>query len=316
MIKAFFKEYRLWYYQYALVMGFYLLIFWLYHLPIKRFAVASVLAVSLLFLFSLWKYYQFHRKINMLQKFIYVNELDSLTSPSEQAYQALIMSLQQAQANELVVQENRQKKLEGIVKMWVHQMKIPLSAISLMTQIDTSIDTKEYRLQVNRIEDYLNNLLNYLKFRQSKDDFRFQECSMKEIVLPIIKKYSHVCIAKGISISVKGDWQFSSDKKWLAFALTQLIDNAVKYSKKDGHIEIIISRKSIIISDNGIGILKEDLPRIFEEGFTGFNGHEHQKATGLGLSITKEILENLHLSIQIDSLVGLGTTVRLSPLGD
>lgn len=94
----------------------------------------------------------------------------------------------------------------------------------------------------------------------------------------------------------------------------QLIDNAIKYSTKGGNITITLNRKSIIISDNGIGILSEGLPRLFDEGFTGFNGHEHQKATGLGLYMTKEILDQLNLDIKVSSLIGEGTQVIISPL--
>lgn len=93
-----------------------------------------------------------------------------------------------------------------------------------------------------------------------------------------------------------------------------LIDNAIKYSTKGGNITITLNDKSIIISDNGIGILNEDLPRLFDEGFTGFNGHEHQKATGLGLYMTKEILDQLNLDIKVSSLIGEGTQVIISPL--
>lgn len=108
--------------------------------------------------------------------------------------------------------------------------------------------------------------------------------------------------------------QSLSDKKWLSFALTQVIDNAIKYSNKGGYISISIKEGSMSISDNGIGILKEDLPRLFDEGFTGFNGHEHQKATGLGLYMTKQILDQLNLDIQIESVVGEGTKVIVFPL--
>ena len=110
-----------------------------------------------------------------------------------------------------------------------------------------------------------------------------------------------------------GDWELKSDKKWVTFALTQIIDNAIKYSKDNGKIIIRISQASIEISDDGSGILEEDLPRIFEEGFTGFNGHEHQKATGLGLYMTKQVLDSLSLDINIQSQIDQGTHVLITP---
>lgn len=98
-------------------------------------------------------------------------------------------------------------------------------------------------------------------------------------------------------------------KKWLSFALTQLLDNAIKYSHHGGHISIRLNKKSIEISDEGIGILEEDLPRLFDEGFTGFNGHELQKASGLGLYMTRTVLEQLNLAITIQSHIDQGTLV-------
>ncbi len=197
--------------------------------------------------------------------------------------------------------------------MWSHQMKLPLSALSLMVQTQ-STDVKEYQQQVFRLEKYLNNLLSYLKFKQHHDDFRFQIVSVREIISSIVKESRYLCIAKELSVTIQGNYQLKTDKKWLRFALMQLIDNAIKYSTKGGNITITLNSKSIIISDNGIGILSEDLPCLFDEGFTGFNGHEHQKATGLGLYMTKEILDQLNLDIKVNSLIGEGTQVIISPL--
>nr|WP_282917396.1 sensor histidine kinase [Streptococcus canis] len=313
MILAFLKEYRSFYLQYGLTILIYWVVFYLYHLPMAYFTTANWIALTILVLNSLWQYYQFKEKIKILQEFIYVKELDTLTLPSEKAYRALIVKLKEAEADHLLQHINKQKNMEALIKMWSHQMKLPLSALSLMIQTQNT-DLKEYQQQVYRLEQYLNSLLSYLKFKQHQDDFRFQAVSVREVVSSVIKKSSQLCIAKNISMEIQGDWQVKTDKKWLSFALTQVIDNAIKYSNKGGHISISIKEGSMSISDNGIGILKEDLPRLFDEGFTGFNGHEHQKATGLGLYMTKQILDQLNLDIQIESVVGEGTKVIVFPL--
>lgn len=191
-------------------------------------------------------------------------------------------------------------------------MKVPLSALSLMAQTN-QLQEKEVEQQLNRLQNYLDTLLNYLKFNQNKDDFRFEKISVKDCVTEIVKKYRVSCLLKHLSVEVNGDWQLNSDRKWINFALTQLIDNAIKYSKDGGKISIQITKGCIEISDNGIGILEEDLPRIFEEGFTGFNGHEHQKATGLGLYMTKQVLDSLNLNISIKSQIEQGTQVFIAP---
>lgn len=270
--------------------------------------MTSLTILTLLILQGFGNYIRFKKKMKILQEFIYVNELNQLNSPSEQAYRSLIIKLKEAEAEAALNQLNNQKNTEALIKMWSHQMKLPLAAMSLMIQTNHT-DIKDYQIQVLRLEHYLNNLLSYLKFNQHSDDFRFQVYSVKQLVTSVIKKSSQTCIAKGISIAVDGDWQLSTDNKWLSFALTQIIDNAIKYSKPQGHIKVSIKEGSIFISDNGIGILEEDLPRLFEEGFTGYNGHEHQKATGLGLFMTKQILDKLNLDITISSQIDQGTLV-------
>ena len=125
----------------------------------------------------------------------------------------------------------------------------------------------------------------------------------------LIKTYRVACLAKELSVEIEGDWQVKTDKKWLTFALSQILDNAIKYSKQSGSITVFMSETGLALSDQGLGILPEDLPRLFDEGFTGYNGHEHQKATGLGLYMTKQILDSLGLSIQVTSQAGQGTTV-------
>ena len=313
MIKAFLKEYRFFYSQYAILVGIYWLVFYLYRLPMHYFLTANIISLTTLGLISLWKYYQFKTKIKTLQEFIYVTDLDSLTLPSDKVYHSLIIKLNEEASKKLLQQRNQQKNTESLIKMWSHQMKLPLSALSLMVQTQ-STDVKEYQQQVFRLEKYLNNLLSYLKFKQHHDDFRFQIVSVREIISSIVKESRYLCIAKELSVTIQGNCQLKTDKKWLRFALMQLIDNAIKYSTKGGNITITLSGKSIIISDNGIGILSEDLPRLFDEGFTGFNGHEHQKATGLGLYMTKEILDQLNLDIKVNSLIEEGTQVIISLL--
>ena len=160
-----------------------------------------------------------------------------------------------------------------------------------------------------RLENYLDTLLTYLKFSQHKDDFRFEALSARSLVVDLVKKYRVSCLAKELSVEVSGDWQLKSDKKWLSFAISQILDNAIKYSKRGGHIQVQLDEDSIQISDTGMGILPEDLPRLFEEGFTGYNGHEHKKATGLGLYMTKQVLDKLDLGIRVHSQVEEGTQV-------
>ncbi|MFS5802030.1 ATP-binding protein [Streptococcus agalactiae] len=177
--------------------------------------------------------------------------------------------------------------------------------------IITQFDPKEVEQQLLKLQHYLETLLAFLKFRQYRDDFRFEAVSLREVVVEIIKSYKVICLSKSLSIIIEGDNIWKTDKKWLTFALSQVLDNAIKYSNPESKIIISIGEESIRIQDYGIGILEEDIPRLFEDGFTGYNGHEHQKATGMGLYMTKEVLSSLNLSISVDSKINYGTAVSI-----
>ena len=308
MIWKFFQEYKIWYSMYALMSALYFLSFYLYHLPLSYFWVSLLFNLTLLLILSIWLFIQFRKKLLVIQNFFFVQDLDDLSLPSELAYQQLIEQLIAAESEKGLVEKSRMESLQTMVKMWSHQMKVPLSALSLMAQTD-QLDRQEVRQQLLRLENYLDTLLTYLKFSQHKDDFRFEALSARSLVVDLIKKYRVSCLAKELSVEVSGDWQFKSDKKWLSFAISQILDNAIKYSKRGGHIQVQLDEDGIQFSDTGIGILPEDLPRLFEEGFTGYNGHEHKKATGLGLYMTKQVLDKLDLAIRIHSQVEEGTQV-------
>ena len=294
--------------MYALMSALYFLSFYLYHLPLSYFWVSLLFNLTLLLILSIWLFIQFRKKLLVIQNFFFVQDLDDLSLPSELAYQQLIEQLIAAESEKGLVEKSRVESLQTIVKMWSHQMKVPLSALSLMAQTD-QLDRQEVRQQLLRLENYLDTLLTYLKFSQHKDDFRFEALSARSLVVDLVKKYRVSCLAKELSVEVSGDWQFKSDKKWLSFAISQILDNAIKYSKRGGHIQVQLDEDGIQISDTGIGILPEDLPRLFEEGFTGYNGHEHKKATGLGLYMTKQVLDKLDLAIRVHSQVEEGTQV-------
>lgn len=311
MIRLFIKEYKSWYILYFLLLFLNFLVFYLVHLPLDYFITAGWVSLGFLLLYTVPSYLKFKRKIEILQDFIYVNELNDLQSPSELAYLNVIqkiLSQSDLSQQELIKQK---ENLNQMIKMWVHQMKIPLSVLSLMDQTK-AYDKVEGKIQLFKMENYLKQLLTYLKFSDYNDDYIFEQVEVADLVKQIIKSYAYVCISKDISISVSGRCKLKTDRKWLSFALEQIIDNAIKYSKHGGKIRIELKSDSIEISDLGIGILEADINRIFDDGFTGFNGHEHQKASGLGLYMTKKVLNNLELEISITSEIEKGTKVTIT----
>lgn len=310
MIWTFLIEYRAWYLTYLVMSGTYWLTFYLYRLPMSYFGMSILFNLTFLIMISMALFIKFRKKMQILHDFIYLDELAELHSPSELVYQQLISHLKDSDNQLLSDIKEQLKQQQDLIKMWSHQMKVPLSALSLMAQTD-QMDSREVRQQLLRLGNYIDTLLTYLKFNQNKDDFRFEECSVREIVTDLVKKYRIAFLVKHLSIDIEGEWLLKTDKKWLSFAISQILDNAVKYSNPQSSLNIRMTDSSIVIADKGIGILEEDLPRIFEEGFTGYNGHEDKKATGLGLYMTKQVLDQLNLTIQVQSRVGQGTIVSI-----
>lgn len=174
---------------------------------------------------------------------------------------------------------------------------------------------KEKKEELFSIEDYVGMNLEYIRLDSLNADLSVEECHLETLVKKEVMHFSQMFIARQLSIQMENlDHIVISDSKWLAFVLDQILSNALKYTKKGG---ICISAKEqdkkayLMIQDTGIGIAKEDLPRIFEKAFTGFNGHVDHKATGIGLYLSKQILDRLGHRIKITSQVGKGTCVTL-----
>lgn len=310
MIKDYLKEYYQWYLLYFVSTATYHLMFYLYHLPQTYFLISLSVNLVFLSLLSVRTYYRFQYRLKTLQTLKAIEDWPRGYQPFELAYYELAKRLIAVEAANLLRVQQEKSDLEGLVKMWSHQMKVPLSALSLMVQTN-QLHKSELQAQLFRLERNINHLLSYLKYQKGNDDYRFRKLSVRQCVNAVVKTYSSQCISKQIQIQISGDFEVVSDDKWLSFCISQVIDNAIKYSKIKGMIRIQLNQNSISIQDFGIGILPEDIPRLFEQGFTGYNGHEHQKATGLGLYMTKKILNSLDFDIQVTSHIGEGTLVQM-----
>ncbi len=272
-----------------LMLAIYIVDFRLWHLPFMALFNSTLFALVIFVIYLISSYFR------------WLSNQEHLTELSKENQELKVQIKQQELAN---------KEFSDIIRVWSHQMKIPLSAIDLMSQ--TEIDNEELKNQVFSLENYLKILLEYQRITNLSTDFRFEKVSLTELSKKLVKKYSNFFIQKGLTVRFEGteDWLVTTDKRWFELALEQFINNAVKYTKTGG-LTIMISPGKIQFADTGIGILPEDLPRLFEHGFTGFNGRVQQKSTGLGLYLARLILDKLEFSVKINSQIGGGTTVIL-----
>ncbi|WP_155965533.1 sensor histidine kinase [Streptococcus ruminantium] len=314
MMIAFIREYRSLYFSYVVLAGSFILLFFLYRLPVEFLGHALLLSVTLLIILTIGLYWKFYKRMKALEDYVDEKDLPLLNKPIDLTYLHLIELEKQATREQLLEYKSREEDLQAMVKMWSHQMKVPLAALSLMSQT-RNLKQQDVNYQLMRLDNYMGNLLNYLKLTNHNSDFRFEQIEVREVVIDVVKKYRNQFLQKEITVSIDGTWMLKTDRKWLSFALSQIIDNALKYSKSGGSVTVILNQ-GISIKDTGIGILPEDIPRLCDEGFTGYNGREHQKATGFGLYLTKRVLTQLELDMRIESQVEIGTEVVINKRRD
>ncbi|MBF8969681.1 sensor histidine kinase [Streptococcus sp. NLN76] len=309
MIGSFLREYRTFFLAYILLTSSYLILFYLYQLPWAFFLQSVFLSWTIFLILILSLFWKFFHRMKALQDGIHESDLYLLNKPIDRAYLSLLEKEKDDARQQLLSYKKREEDLQAVVKLWSHQMKVPLAALSLMSQTK-KLDPQDVDNQLLRLDNYQANLLNYLKLSNQSSDFRFEEVEVRQIMVDLVKKYRTHFLHKQIAVSIEGKWKLKSDRKWLSFALSQILDNAIKYSQEGGSVQIQLD-KGVRISDQGIGILQEDIPRLFDQGFTGFNGREHQKASGFGLYLAKRVLDQLELDIEVRSQVDEGTQVMV-----
>lgn len=239
-----------------------------------------------------------------------LHDMPPVRNALESDYQNLVRQLFENQnriTNETV---NFRNFMNDYYAMWVHQIKVPIAAMHLL--LDEQGRNSPLRLELFKIEQYVEMVLSYARLESDHTDYLIKEYDLDVIVKQAVRKYAPLFIAKKISLNIEPfDLKVITDEKWLQFVIEQLLSNALKYTKK-GSISIYVENgTSLVIEDTGIGIALEDIARIGEKGFTGYNGRLDKKSTGLGLYLCKEILKRLSHKLLISSQVGVGTKVVL-----
>lgn len=212
-----------------------------------------------------------------------------------------------------------QEDYKEYIELWIHEIKTPIAASKMVIENNKNTITKSIDEELDKIEDYTEQALFYARSNTVEKDYYIKKSNLKDIVNECVKKNKNILIQQKISINIHDlDVSVNTDSKWIVFILNQLIQNSVKYRKEKGHSEIEMYAKSgkenviLQIKDNGIGIKKGEITRVFEKGFTGTNGRlSNKKSTGIGLYLCKKLCDKLGVAIELNSIQGEGTEVRL-----
>ncbi len=292
------------------------IVFYLYRLPLETILYGVVICIfvaSIIITYDFYKYNKSHKVLKDVMNNI-TSTIDNLENPKtllEKDYQELIKILYEDKKRLLLESDKKHTDLIEYFTIWTHQIKTPLSAANLLIQLRED-EKEDIEKQLFEIEQYVDMALQFLRIEDMSNDLKLEKYSLDKIVKTAIKSYSKIFIYKDISLRLENlDISIITDEKWLLFVLKQILSNSLKYTN-EGYIKIYLENKEIlVISDTGIGINEEDIPRIFERGFTGFNGRMDKKSTGLGLYLTKKILDKLGHKISISSNIDKGTTVKI-----
>lgn len=297
-----------------------------YNLPVEPVCYGAILCAVTgiaLFFYGYSKFYRRWVHLRKVQKNL-IAEIHELMFPAdanEEIYQEMLRELNRLRMEAETKKQHFYGELMDYYTMWAHQIKTPVSALRLLLS-ENGEEHGEALAELFKIEQYVEMVLGYLRTEEMSSDLNFRLCSLDEIVREQIHKYARIFVGKRISLEYEAlDVSVVTDSKWLGFVVGQILSNALKYTEmnvhraaKTGKITIFMAEnrpKTLQIKDNGIGIRPEDLPRVFERGFTGYNGRVEPHSTGIGLYLSKKIMKKLGHKISIESTPGEGTTVFL-----
>ena len=292
-------------------------VFSLYDLPVEAVAYAGGLCLALglvLFAIGYVGFCRRHRELAWL--LTQVNEAVMPLPPARDAleadYQALVNALCADRVRLRTETRDHMEDLMDYYTLWAHQIKTPIAAARLLLEAEGAPDRPELSVELLKIEQYVDMVLGYLRLDSDSTDYVLRETDLDGLIRKAVRKFSRMFILRKISLDFRETGRrVVTDEKWLGFVVEQVLSNALKYTPAGGKIHIYGDGQTLVISDNGIGIREEDLPRIFEKGFTGYNGRQDKKSTGIGLYLCRRVMDRLSHDITAVSRPGEGTLIRL-----
>ena len=297
--------------------GIFALVFSLYDLELEAVLYAGGLCLLLLlavlaadFCRSLARrrrYEEIFRNLPLLPE-----ELPAARTVEEADLQEILKELGRRMEAALTEWENWRQESMDYYTTWVHQIKTPISVMRMTLEGEDTEEHRELSAELFRIEQYVEMVLSYLRLDSDSSDYVFQEYDLDSIIRQAVHKYAPLFVRKKLRLSYEPvNVKVLTDEKWLLFILEQILSISIKYTQ-EGSVSITLAPDKVLnISDTGIGIAPEDLPRIFEKGFTGYNGRSDKKSTGLGLYLCKKAAGRLSHKISVQSKPGAGTVVSI-----
>ena len=291
--------------------------FGLYHLPVEAVIYPVGLCILLGLILFVLDFRRIKRKCEVLESIRSLADVIAGTFPQsegleEEAYQQLIRLMSEEHNGYCTDLNRRYSDMIDYYTVWVHQIKTPIASMRLHLQNEDTELARKLSADLFRVEQYVEMVLTFLRLDAESTDYVIKEYDLDTIIRQTVKKFAGEFIGRRLRLVYEPlNAKVITDEKWLSFVIEQVLSNALKYTPS-GSITITLEPdKRLCIRDTGIGIAPEDVPRIFENGFTGYNGRTDKKASGIGLYLCKRICTNLGHTIMAESTVDEGTVITI-----
>lgn len=297
--------------------GIFAVSFFLYHLPIGAViypgALCAVLGIVIV-VFDFLRVRREHRVLISIHSITDIIEesLPKIDGIKDRDYQQILSLLSEEHNNYRTLANRKYGEMIDYYTVWAHQIKTPIASMRLHLQNEDSALSRTLTSDLHRIEQYVEMVLTFLRLTSESTDYVIKEYDLDRIIKNAVRKFSSEFIGRKLSLVYEPvNTTVITDEKWLSFVIEQVLSNALKYTPAGSITITMENEKTLRIRDTGIGIAPEDLPRIFENGYTGYNGRADKKASGIGLYLCRRICNNLGHTITAQSQMDRGTTIDI-----
>lgn len=316
-LASYIKQHRPALLAFVLCAALYAVTFVFYRFPLGAVAYPTALCLALLLGFAAADMARTKKKHIELERIKGFDAKLADTFPEaggiiEADYQEIIYLMREQHEEAQQRSEQSLREMMDYYTVWVHQIKTPIASMRLALQNTDTAESRQLQSELGRIERYVEMVLTFLRLGSDSTDYVIKEYELDDIVRGAVKKLAGDFINKRIGLEyTELNETVLTDEKWLSFVIEQVLSNALKYTP-EGTVSVYLeSPKTLCIRDTGIGIAPEDLPRVFENGYTGYNGRSDKKASGIGLYLCRRICDKLGHTISAESKAGEGTVIRI-----
>ena len=295
----------------------FLLTFWLYGLPLNAVLYPTALCTAIGAIFFAFDFSGYKKDIRTLGEIKSVTDamLSSLVQtppPKHEGWSEAMKAVISAHEDFSSRTKEQYSDMVTYYTVWAHQIKTPIASMRLILQGEDSELSRKASAELFRIEQYVAMVLTFLRLGSDTTDYVFSQHRLDDIAKQAVRKFRGEFIVRKLALTMKlSETVVTTDEKWLSFVIEQILSNALKYTKQGGITITVTHDGRLTISDTGIGILPQDMPRIFDNGYTGSNGRLDKSASGIGLYLCKRICRNLSHRITAVSEAGKGTAVTV-----